>query len=107
MRTLQRWENSLQEGDQRKGPNTSPNQLTEEERSEIVRIVNSTEYANLAVPQIVPKLADEGIYIGSESTIYRVMREENLLAHRRKSIPPKRREPGRAVATRANEIWSL
>lgn len=106
LRTLQRWENSPEETDQRKGPNSNPNQLTEEERSEIVRIVNSKEYVDLTVPQIVPKLADEGRYVASESTFYRVMREEKLLTHRRKSFPPKQREPGRAVAERSNEIWS-
>ncbi|MEK7482921.1 MAG: IS3 family transposase [Planctomycetota bacterium] len=106
LRTLQRWEKLSEQADQRKGPNFSPNQLSEEERSQIIKMVNSREYVDLAPSQIVPKLADEGRYIGSESTIYRVMREEKLLTHRRKSAPPKRREPGRAVARRANEIWS-
>lgn len=106
LRTLQRWESAPEQSDQRFGPNSFPNQLSAEERSEVVAVVNSKKYADLAVPQIVPKLADDGIYVASESTFYRVMREEGLLTHRRKSAPPKRREPGRAVASRPNEIWS-
>ena len=39
--------------------------LTEEERKEIIEVVNSPEYADLAPSQIVPKLADEGKYIAS------------------------------------------
>lgn len=80
--------------------------MSEEEKNLILETVNSKEYRDLAVPQIVPKLADEGRYIGSESTIYRVMRKENLLTHRRKSAFPKRKEAQRAVAKRSNEIWS-
>jgi len=106
LRTLQRWESAPEQSDQRLGPNSFPNQISAEERSEVLAVVNSKKYADLAVPQIVPKLADEGIYLASESTFYRVMREEGLLTHRRKSAVPTRREPGRAVALRANEIWS-
>ncbi len=48
---------------------TPKNKLTKEEHNEINETVNSPEYADLAPSQIVPKLADEGKYIASESTI--------------------------------------
>ena len=42
---------------------TPKNKLSDEERQGIIKIINSPKYADLAPSQIVPKLADEGIYI--------------------------------------------
>lgn len=39
---------------------------------------------NLPASQIVPILADKEVYIGSESTIYRILKKENQLQHRLK-----------------------
>ena len=61
---------------------TPKNKLTEAERKEIIKVVNNPEYADLAPSQIVPKLADEGKYLASESTIYKILREEKMNAHR-------------------------
>jgi putative transposase len=46
------------------------NKLTEEEQSQILKVVNQSEYANLSPATIVPKLADQGKYLASESTMY-------------------------------------
>jgi len=54
------------------------NKLSQEERVEIIKTINSPEFADLAPSQIVPKLANEGKYLASESTIYRILKEENL-----------------------------
>ena len=67
------------------------NKLTPEEREEVLKTVNSPEYADLAPSQIVPKLADEGRYIASESTIYKILREEKLNSHRGRTSPPVKR----------------
>jgi len=50
-------------------------------------------------------LADEGEYIASESTFYRILREENLLAHRGKSKAPTHRKPDEYIATGPNQLW--
>ena len=94
VRTFQRWsKDGKVKKDQRpltERP-TPKNKLTEEERKEIIEIVNSPKYADLAPSQIVPKLADEGNYIASESTIYKILREEKMNAHRgRSSVPIKK-----------------
>lgn len=39
---------------------TPRNKITEKERRDIIETVNSAEYADLALSQIIPKLADEG-----------------------------------------------
>ncbi|KYC96146.1 hypothetical protein B4102_3552 [Heyndrickxia sporothermodurans] len=69
------------------------NKLSEEEKKEILRVVKQDEYADLPPTQIVPKLADEGTYIASESTFYRVLREEKMQHHRGRSQKPERKSP--------------
>ena len=82
------------------------NKLTPEEREEVLKTVNSPEYADLAPSQIVPKLADEGKYIASESTIYKILREEKLNSHRGRTSPPVKREPPTHIATAPNQVWT-
>ncbi len=63
----------------------SKNKLSSEEKEEILTVVKQEEYADLPPTQIVPKLADNGTYIASESTYYSVLREENMQHHRGRS----------------------
>jgi putative transposase len=60
--------------------------------------------------QIVPRLADQSRYIGSESTIYRVLRDEGQLAHRRVERRGRKRSKPRALcATEPNQLltWDI
>jgi putative transposase len=107
LRTIERWEkeNGLQ--DKRKQAEHSPaNKLTEEQRSMILEVANRGVYQSLPPCKIVPMLADEGVYIASESTFYRVLREANQLAHRQRSRPSTHSKPTAYSAGGANEIWS-
>ncbi len=110
IRTLQRWKKEESRGsleDKRHGPITAPaNKLTDIERARIVEVVNSPQYQNQPPSQIVPNLADNDIYIGSESTIYRVLRTENMMAHRSASRPRAHRKPDELCAIKPNQIWS-
>jgi len=72
----------------------------------VIETANKAEYANLPPCQLVPKLADEGKYIASESSFYRILNEEKLLAHRSKSNPRTRKRPEALVAFKPNQIWS-
>lgn len=53
----------------------STNKLSKEEREQIITIVNQPEYASKPPCEIVPALADKGVYLASESTFYRVLCE--------------------------------
>ena len=55
----------------------------------------------------MPRFADTGRYLGSESTIYRILRAEALLQHRGRAKGPARRPPRTRVATGPNQLWSL
>lgn len=105
-RTLQRWRNAPQ-GDQRPTRLQQPsNKLDESEREHIVAIANSPEFGHLPPSQIVPRLADQGTYIASESTIYRVLRAANQLKHRSSSRLPRAHKPRALSATQPNQIYS-
>ena len=83
-RTLRRWGIAFQthgfSQDRRKGsPRNVAHRFTPEERQRLIHIVNDPRFADLTPAQIVAILAEERIYVGSESTIYRIMRQEGLL----------------------------
>lgn len=107
-RTVQRWRGNTSVGDRLPLRVQQPsNQLSELERARLLSVVNSAEFGHLAPSQIVPRLADQGIYLGSESTMYRVLRDAGQLGHRR----PERRASSRAkpralTATAPNQVYS-
>lgn len=107
-RTLQRWQGDKLSGDQRPARVQEPkNRLSELERKRLLTIVNSDEFGHLSPSQIVPRLADQGKYIASESTIYRVLKKENQLAHRGAERPAQPRHKPRALsATAPNQLFS-
>ena len=82
------------------------NRLKQQEVKEILRMVNKPEYAHLPPSQIVPLLADKGIYLASESTIYRILRAAKQLAHRTRAKAPVHKRPKSLQATGANQLWS-
>ncbi|MHB8252607.1 MAG: helix-turn-helix domain-containing protein [Acidiferrobacter sp.] len=76
------------------------NTLSAEERAHVLKIANSPRFADLPPTQIVPRLADEGRYLASESTFYRLLRAEKQLTHRgRAEAPQARFVPRRAQPT--------
>lgn len=106
VRTLARWE-KVGAIDQRRGSKRMvANKLSQAEKQRVLRIVNSSEYRDVSPSQIVPDLADKGVYIASESTIYRLLREEKQLAHRGLTRPAKHKKPTSHLATAPNQLWS-
>jgi putative transposase len=107
VRTLERWEKTDGAVDKRKQSARVPsNKLTVEERQVILETVNSPPYQNLPPCKIVPMLADDGYYIGSESTIYRVLRTENQLHHRQTTRSAKHHKPREYIAYKRNQVWT-
>jgi putative transposase len=106
-RTVKRWRAPKTSTDGRAGPLTRPKHaLTAFERKRIVEVATSAEYCELSPKQMVPKLADAGIYLASESTIYRVLRAEDLLVHREPSKPRTHHKPKACVATGPGQVWT-
>lgn len=109
-RTLQRWqEGGAIKPDGRQaaaGKRTPANQLSPSERQRILEVANRPEFAGLPPSQIVPRLADQGEYIASEASFYRVLHEADQVAHRGKAKAPSRRRPRAWIATGPNQLWS-
>ena len=106
-RTIIRWRQQGGSQDQRKGPLTSPaNKLNHQERQQILDTANSVPFRDLSPKQIVPKLADQGVYLASESTFYRVLKEQKMLTHRQASKPSVIPRPKEHVATGPCQVWS-
>jgi putative transposase len=106
-RTLQRWRAQNVGEDRRYGPKSAPqNKLSAAERERVLKIANSPEYRDKSPKQIVPSLADQDTYIASESTFYRVLRDEEQLAHRGRAKPPVSRPPREHRATGPKQVFS-
>jgi len=107
VRTYQRWAKSPGKADGRHGPRDKPaNSLSAEERAEMIAIATSERFREAAPSQIVPILAEQGVYVASESSFYRVLRQEKLLRHREASRPRQHGRPEEHIATGPDEVWS-
>jgi putative transposase len=113
-RTLQRWhrEGALKTDGRRRehrleGTQRIPiNRLSPAERAEILAVANQPQFAHLCPHQIVPALADQGRYLASEATFYRVLRAADQLARRGRVKAPARARPTPLAATGPNQVWS-
>jgi len=106
-RTVQRWRKLGIGEDRRTGPKTTPaNKLSQEEVQQVCEVLTAPQYRDLSPNQIVPRLADEGIYLASESTMYRILRKQRWDQHRESSKPAQARRPRELLATGPNQVWS-
>jgi len=106
VRTAQRWQ-CMGVEDRRKGSSKKPaNKLNDLERAEIIKILGSDEYRDLNPAQIVPRLADQGRYLASEATMYRILKEQKMNCHRSPSKPRVPKKPQELVADGPNQVWS-
>jgi putative transposase len=112
LRTLKRWRKAfLGDGDgvdRRKGSTRLVgHRLSEEERQRILMTCNQPEYAALPPGQIVPALADQKLFIGSESSFYRVLHQAGQCHRRgRARLPQEPRSVPRLRADGPNQVWS-
>jgi transposase InsO family protein len=106
-RTIIRWRHQAGGQDNRNGPIEAPsNKLSEQERKQILDVSNSAQFRDLSPKQIVPKLADQGVYLASESSFYRVLKEHKMLTHHQASKPAVSRRPKEHLATGPCQVWS-
>ena len=110
IRTLQRWQNGSDLLADKRPSALRPepaNKLSEAEQQAVLDVCNQVEYAALPPSQIVPMLADKGIYIASESSFYRILKANKQLTHRGKTAPKKQVSKPKGVTARGpNEVWT-
>jgi putative transposase len=110
VRTLQRWQsdNGVPCGDRRPDADrpVPSHALSDTERAQIIAVVNEPRFADTPPARIVPTLVDEGIYIASESSFYRVLRAHGQINRRGRAQPPRTsRPPTTHIATGPTEVW--
>ncbi|MEZ5440244.1 MAG: IS3 family transposase [Lysobacterales bacterium] len=108
-RTVQRWHDGAQIAADRRPTASHPrpaHALSQTERARILAVVNEPRFAQLPPGQIVPRLADEGIYLASERSLYRVMHAADQVTHRgRAKAPQMRRAPTTHTSHGPGEVW--
>jgi putative transposase len=112
VRTLQRWKaddgDGLISGDGRpQALRRMPcHALTPAEREQVLRVANEPRFAAVPPARIVPMLADEGIYLASESSFARILRTQGQNAHRGRARAPRPvRPPTTHIASAPSEVW--
>lgn len=103
-RSVQNWrKNGLVDG--RKGAlKQVSHKLSDDERALVVKTACQPRFMNLTPHEIVPILAEEGIYLASESTFYRILRTLRMIKPKRKT-----RRQAQAIELKAeapNRLWS-
>ncbi len=110
LRTLQRWKarQGLTAGDGRPQASRQPprHALSEAERARLLAVANEPRFCAVPPARIVPMLADEGIYLASESSFARVLRDAGQNAHRGRAKAPKAvRPPTTHIACAPRQVW--
>jgi transposase InsO family protein len=107
---LQRWRVGDAIAEDKRPTATRPepfNKLSDEEQQQILDICNKPEFADLPPNQIVPTLADRGIYIACEATFYRVLKAHKQLINRTRSKSMRKyHKPKAQMANDANQVWT-
>ena len=110
LRTLQRWQahEGLTAGDGRpQAVRPIPSHaLSSDERARLLAVANEPRFAAVPPARIVPMLADEGVYLASESSFTRVLRAQGQSAHRGRAKAPKAvRPPTTHIAAAPRQVW--
>ena len=111
-RTYRRWQDQQRRletlADQRQTvPRAPANRLTTAEREQVIAVCNQPDYQDLPPSQIVPRLADEGRYLASESTFYRILKAAEQCHRRGRVKPPKTvAKPKGHKATGPNQVYT-
>jgi putative transposase len=82
-----------------------PRALNPVERDTVRTLLNSPDFVDKAPATVYHELLDEGVYLASVSTMYRILRVHDEVHERRQAAHPARVKP-ELVATRPNAVWS-
>jgi putative transposase len=86
-----------------------PRALSGVERKELRRVLNSPEHVDEAPATVYAKLLDQGVYLASVPTMYRVLRaHDEVHERRRQATHPAAKKP-ELLATRPNQgsSWDI
>jgi putative transposase len=83
-----------------------PAELSEHEREQVLAVLDAPRFADKSPGQVWTILLDEGVYLCSVSTMYRLLRERGQTGERRaQAVRPAMRKP-ELEADGPNQVWS-
>ena len=85
---------------------TPPSALAPEERAQVREVLNSPRFQDLAPRQVWAQLLDEGQYLCSWRTMYRVLAVEHQVRERRNQLRHPAYTKPELLATAPNQLWS-
>jgi putative transposase len=83
-----------------------PDKLSGAGCAELIAALNSAGFADKGPRQVWASLLDQGIYLASVSTMYRVLRREGPVRDRRDQARHQARKKPHLLATAPNDVWS-
>jgi putative transposase len=87
-------------------PRVQPRALSPVERHTVRSVLNHEHMVDKAPATVYHELLDEGVYVASVSTMYRILRaHDEVHERRRQAVHPARVKP-ELVATAPNAVWS-
>lgn len=84
----------------------SPRQLTEAERQAVLDALHEERFVDKAPAEIYATLLDEGQYLSSTRTMYRILDANGEVRERRDQLRHPQYAAPELLATRPNELWS-
>ncbi len=102
--TYYRWHQPKPRGPAR--PRRAPRALPPEERQQILAVLNDDRFADLAPAEVYATLLDEGKYLCSIRTMYRVLKANAQVHERRRQLRHPRAAAPELLATGPNQLWS-
>ncbi|WP_240690173.1 IS3 family transposase [Brevibacterium sp. S111] len=91
---------------QRREPARQPRALTEAEEAEVFAVLHSQRFVDMAPAEIHAVLLDEGVYLCSVSTMYRLLRRRGEVRERRRQATHPPRVKPELAAEGPNQVWS-
>ena len=83
-----------------------PRALSEAERQAILDQLHSDRFVDISPTEVWATLMDEGVYLGSISTFYRLLRQAGQSRERRRQATHPATVKPELVATEPNQVWS-
>jgi len=83
-----------------------PRALSPAERTQVLEVLNCERFRDLAPGEVYAILLDEGTYLCSEATMYRILREQDQVHERRAQATHPARVKPELVAREPNQCWS-
>jgi hypothetical protein len=76
------------------------------ERDQVLRVLDSPQFVDAAPAQVYAALLDQGTYLGSIATMYRILREDRQVRERRRQARHPARTRPELVATGPGQVYS-